>query len=78
MAVTKEKDRMTIRQQVEITFPAEDVEHIIRCWVDHNMAAHVPKPKDLSKIEVRFSTGEDTVYSARVTYEPVEHTAAPK
>lgn len=67
------EERVEIRERVEVRLPRKDVEHIVRCWIDHTMGG-VPKPKDFKEIEVRFHTydcGEgDGLLAAVVTYTP--------
>lgn len=67
--MAKEKEQITVLQKVEIRFPAHEVEHILKCWVDHQMPG-APKPKDFSKMEVRFDGGDGILYQATVYYEP--------
>lgn len=74
------EEKVQIRERVEIEFPRKEVEHMIRCWVDHMMAS-APKPQDLASIEIRFHAysvddgcGSDNLISATAIYTPAPRT----
>lgn len=60
----------TVKQRVDLTLRADQVEHAIRYWLLNN--TRVPQAKSFSDIVVRvFATEEGTALSATLTYEPV-------
>lgn len=69
------EEKIEVRERVDVKLPRKEVEHIIRCWIDHTMGG-IPKPQNFNDIEVRFEcyalddAGGDTLISATVTYAP--------
>lgn len=84
-----EPPRVSVKSRTEVTLSAAEVEHALRCWIDHGGAAgRVPKPMNFSNIQVYmemngYGSDLDTPVfgGATLIYEPlsaVEPTVEPK
>lgn len=63
--------------KVSLSYSPKDVEHIIRCWVNHTESAvvsgTVPRPEHFSDVHVNIYADDDgKITGADVTYEIVE------
>jgi hypothetical protein len=69
----KAKERIEVIQRVSVRLPAEELRHVLRCWVAHELVQSniAPPPKSFSDIVVTVYTDQDgALLEAQVTYEP--------
>src|SRR5688572_22752640 len=74
-----EPPRVSVKNRTEVTLSATEVEHALRCWIEHGGAAgRVPRPTHFSDIQVvinlnGFGSDLDTpVFNgATLIYEPL-------